>query len=114
MVNNTSFYREIAIKYFKLFSNKDIYGLIEMFDKNVTLRDWEIHSEGIDSVTKSIKEIFNKVDSLTIYPKIISVEINTIFAEIEIQINKTEILKVVDILEFTDSGKITAIRAFKG
>ena len=114
MENKTFLYRDIALNYFKLFSNKDIDGLRGMFHKSVTLRDWDIYSEGIDSVIETINNIFKNVDSLIIYPNMLSEEKKTIFAEIDIKINNTEILKVVDILDFNDEGKIISIRAFKG
>ena len=34
--------KDIALTYFKTFSEKNIDGLRDMFDDNVTLRDWEI------------------------------------------------------------------------
>ena len=114
MENINFLYKDIALYYFKLFSNKDIAGLRQMFHKSVTLRDWDIYSEGINSVIETIDNIFKNVESLVIYPKILSEETKTIFAEIDIKINNKEILKVVDILEFNDEGKIIAIRAFKG
>ena len=42
--------KEIAEKYFKLFSDKDLDALEPLFDERATLRDWEIEAEGKSDV----------------------------------------------------------------
>ena len=38
--------KDTALSYFKTFSEKNIDGLREMFNDNVTLRDWDINKKG--------------------------------------------------------------------
>ena len=106
--------REIAEKYFKLFSEKDLDALDPLFDERATLRDWEIEAEGKSDVFAAMKNIFDSVESIQVDPLRTYVWENTVVAELDITVNNTEKLAVVDIIDFTDEGKILGIRAFKG
>ena len=106
--------KEIAEKYFKLFSDKDLDALEPLFDERATLRDWEIEAEGKSDVFAAMKNIFDSVESIQVDPLSTYVWENTIVAELDITVNNSEKLAVVDIIDFTDEGKIFGIRAFKG
>ena len=106
--------KEIAEKYFKLFSDKDLDALEPLFDERATLRDWEIEAEGKSDVFAAMKNIFDSVESLQVDPLRTYVWENTVVAELDITVNNSEKLAVVDIIDFTDEGKIFGIRAFKG
>ena len=105
--------KDTAITYFKTFSEKNINGLREMFDDNVTLRDWDIDKKGIESVLKANLNIFQNVKTIKAIPQNIISENNFVFAELKIVVNDDE-LKVVDLIEFNKKGKIISIKAFKG
>ena len=105
--------KDTALSYFKTFSEKNIDGLREMFDDNVTLRDWEIDKKGIESVLEANLNIFQNVKTINAIPQKIISENNFVFAELKIVVNDDE-LKVVDLIEFNKKGKIIAIKAFKG
>ena len=105
--------KDIALSYFKTFSEKNINGLREMFDDKVTLRDWDINKQGIESVLKANLNIFQNVKSIDAIPQNIISENNFVFAELKIVVNDNE-LKVVDLIEFNKKGKIISIKAFKG
>ena len=106
--------KDTALSYFKTFSEKNINGLREMFDDNVTLRDWEIDKQGIENVLKANLNIFQNVKTIKAIPQNIVSENNFVFAELKIIVNGDEELKVVDIIEFNKKGKIISIKAFKG
>ena len=106
--------KDTALSYFKTFSEKDINGLREMFDDNVTLRDWNIDKQGLESVLKANLNIFQNVKTINAIPQNIISENNYVFAELKIIINGDEELKVVDMIEFNKKGKIISIKAFKG
>ena len=106
--------KNIAVSYFKTFSQKDIDGLREMFDDNVTLRDWDINEKGIENVLEANLNIFQSVKSINVIPQNIISENNFISAELKIIIDNDEELKVVDLIEFNDRAKIISIKAFKG
>ena len=106
--------KDTALSYFKTFSEKNIAGLREMFDDNVTLRDWDIDQKGIESVLKANLNIFQNVKTINAIPQNIISENNFVFAELKIVVNDDEELKVVDLIEFNQNGKIISIKAFKG
>ena len=105
--------KDTALSYFKTFSEKNIDGLREMFDDNVTLRDWDIDKKGIESVLQANLNIFQNVKTINAIPQNIISENNFVFAELKIIVNNDE-LKVVDLIEFNKKGKIISIKAFKG
>ena len=106
--------KDSAQSYFTIFSEKNIDGLREMFDDNVTLRDWDIDKQGIENVLKANLNIFQNVKTIKAIPQNIVSENNFVFAELKIIVNGDEELKVVDIIEFNKKGKIISIKAFKG
>ena len=106
--------KDAAISYFKTFSEKNINGLREMFDDNVTLRDWDIDTQGIESVLKANLNIFQNVKTINAIPQNIISGNNFVFAELKIIVNDVDELKVVDLIEFNKKGKIISIKAFKG
>ena len=106
--------KDIALSYFKTFSEKNIDGLSEMFDDNVILRDWDIDKKGKESVLKANLNIFQNVKTINAIPQNIISENNFVFAELKIVVNDSDELKVVDLIEFNKKGKIISIKAFKG
>ena len=106
--------KDSAQSYFTIFSEKNINGLREMFDDNVTLRDWDIDKQGIENVLKANLNIFQNVNTIKVIPQNIVSENNFVFAELKIIVNGDQELNVVDIIEFNKKGKIISIKAFKG
>tara|TARA_A100001388_G_C28713051_1_gene472296 strand:- start:161 stop:493 length:333 start_codon:yes stop_codon:yes gene_type:complete len=109
-----SFLKEIAVKYFKTFSSKDLEGLELLFDNDISLTDWEIKAKGKKEVIKANSRIFDSVDTIQVNPiEIIEIR-NKVIAELSILINRNEEINVVDIIKFNKYNKIISIRAFKG
>jgi len=104
----------IAIKYFNAFESKDISTIKELFDNDVTLRDWEVDAKGVDSVIAATTNIFNSVDFISVQVINIFHDRNFVIGELIITINKTESIRVVDIIEINSLYKICSIRAYKG
>ena len=106
--------KDIALSYFQTFSQKNINGLRDLFDDNVTLRDRDINKTGIEKVLQANLNIFQNVKTIHVIPQNIICEKNFISAELKIIVNDEEELKVVDLIEFNKKGKIISIKAFKG
>lgn len=105
---------EIACNYFEAFSNKDLEKLSQIYSEDVSLADWEpLFFDGKNSVLEANKNLFDSVDSLNIVVKRIGLNDKNVFAEIDILINNTIQLFVVDILEFDEFNQIKSIRAYK-
>jgi len=102
-----------ALKYFKLFNSGDIINIGEMFSPDIILNDWTVKSEGKDDVLNAIQSIYDSVDSIYVLPQNIFCEKNTVVAELEVTINNSDVLMVVDILSFNDQRRIVEIRAYK-
>jgi limonene-1,2-epoxide hydrolase len=106
--------KSIAIKYFNAFESKDLSTLRELFDNDVTLRDWDVEATGVDSVIAAATKIFNSVEFISVQVINIFHDGNFVVSELIITINKTESVRVVDILEINSLYKICSIRAYKG
>ena len=106
--------KDITLKYFKDFSSKDISSLKEVFANDIVLRDWEIEAKGIDSVIKANQNIFDNVISIFVDPQNLYQEENIVIGELKIVINDSEIIYVVDLIEFNEDNKIKRIFAYKG
>ena len=105
--------KQLAINYFETFSRKDIDGLAGLFTANPSLRDWTGSATGKADVLAANKTIFDGVDTITVIPLSLYEDGNTVAAEIEVLINGTDKLLVVDVITF-EGDKIASVRAFKG
>jgi hypothetical protein len=104
---------DLAMEYFDAFSRKDLNTIAVMFDDNITLRDWEISASGKIDVITANKKIFDSVDSISVIPIDMYHDANIVIAELNIIVNDTEQLYVIDVITF-DGDKINSIRAYKG
>jgi hypothetical protein len=108
--------KDLTIEYFKIFSNKDINKLSELFDDSVVLKDWEIQKIGKEDVIKANQNIFNSVDKITVIPVKVCSDGNTTASEITIEViigDTIEYLNVVDFIEFSEENKIISVTAYK-
>jgi ketosteroid isomerase-like protein len=106
--------KNLSKQYFAAFSDRDLEALSVMYTDNIALRDWEIDVNSKAAVLEANQNIFEAVESLIIVPLKMYQDGSTVATEIDIVINNKDILKVVDVIDFNESGKITAIRAYKG
>ena len=106
-------FKALALLYFETFSRKDLDGLARLFTANPTLRDWTGSSEGLDNVLAANKSIFDAVETIVVAPLAVYQDGSTVVAEIEVLINSSETLLVVDVITFEDD-KISSVRAYKG
>jgi len=78
-----------------------------------SLRDWNGLAEGRTDVETANKNIFDSVETITVTPTALYQDGNTVSAELDILINGTEKLLVVDVITF-EGDKIASVRAYKG
>lgn len=102
-------------KYFYLFSKRDADGLSKIYSDDVTLKDWEIESMGKQDVVSANQKIFDSVESID--ARIISIykmkDKEEYSCEIMLMVNGKDIINVIDLIGFDDSGLINKIKAFK-
>ena len=104
----------LTLKYIKLFETKNLIGLREILDNDVSLRDWEINLEGIESVLNFNSKLFRAIELIKINLLNIATEGRFVFVEMEIYLDKEEKIKVIDLIEFSKKNKIISIKAYKG
>jgi len=102
------------LTYFKFFASKDLEGLSELFDENVTLTDWEIGSIGKSQVLESNLKIFNSVQTIKVDVINILQKELTYACQLIITINNKEKIEVIDFIKFNEFGKIVSVKAYKG
>ena len=104
--------------YFDTWNAHNVEGLRGLLDDGCSLRDWDIEKAGGDAVAAANGGIFEAVPKIAIEVLMmhVSATTKTVTAEILVKLNNdaAEVLKVVDIIQFTDAGKISAVRAYKG
>jgi len=105
-------FKELAYKYFEFFSLGDLESLLKIYDKNICLIDWNGQWVGSDEVLNMNKSLFEGFS-----PKVEVMEIkevrNRVYCLIEIKVGE-ETLKVMDVIDYNNDGKIIKIEAFKG
>jgi len=106
--------KETTKKYFEAFSNKNTQTLSELYADSVSLRDWDVDLSGKAAVLDANRKLFASVESVQISLLLAHQEGRTVASEIEIIIDDETILKVVDVIDFDETGKISNIRAYKG
>ena len=105
--------KELVLEYFDAFENKNLDRLEIMFAENISLQDWEISAKGKKEVINANKKIFSFVESISISPIKIYQDERTVIAELKILLNSNESFSVMDVIDFDEKGKISAIKAYK-
>ena len=104
---------DIALRYFRAFSAKDMDTIRSMFDPEMTLRDWAVAVSGREQVLTHMTASLEPVRHVGVTPVNVYEQARTVIAELTIEID-AETLHVIDLIEFSADSKIVAIRAFKG
>ena len=113
------------------FYNNDQLNIEELkniFSYDIELKDWNNNFVGKEEVLKEIELIFNsftsiQLDVVDIYNSIDIIEDgehlidipsdNKFICQIEISFDNKESLRVIDLIEFDNSGKIKNLTAYK-
>lgn len=105
---------DLARRFVKLYESKDIASISEMFDQQVVLRDWNRVTIGFEAAVAEFQGNFDAADQLKLTIKDLFVSDTGVAVSLEILVNNSEHLNVVDVIQFNALGKITSIIAFKG
>ena len=110
--------KTLTSNYFEAFQNKDLFRLNDLFDDDECyLRDWITEKTSKQEVLLLNKNLFANIQSIKVHVDNIYVQGNTSVSEIEIVLDhgdKKDRILVVDVLDFTEEGKIKSIRAYLG
>ena len=107
-------FKNLSIKYFNYFENKDLENLSKIISTKINLTDWENRIEGKKNFLLFNKKFFKETNFIKI--KILNIHIynNICFCEILVTLNKKIKLNIIDVLTFNNKGLIKSIRAFLG
>jgi len=104
--------KEKTKRYFELFTSKNVKGLEnEIYADNIHLRDWNGEWRGKQAVLEMNENLFEnefKIDNIQIK----QADITTI-VQFDLHIADT-ILKVADVIDWNENGKIERILAYNG
>jgi hypothetical protein len=107
--------RETQVRSFlSAYERKDIDAISEMLAEDVVLRDWNLEVSGLEAAVAEYSKNFRDADSLRITVNQILESESGVAAELEIVVNGSEKLNVVDIFTFNDDKEITSVVAYKG
>jgi len=99
-------------RYFELFSTKNVKGLEnEIYADSIFLRDWNGEWRGKQAVLEMNENLF--VNEFRIDNIEIKQADNTTLVQFDLHIADT-ILKVVDVIDWDENGKIQKILAYNG
>ncbi len=101
-------------KFLAAYEAKDLATVSEQFSEDVVVRDWNIEIVGKVNALKTFAKNFEDATSLSIELAQLHTSANSVAAEIEITVNSSEVLRVVDVLTFTEDGLIASIVSYKG
>ncbi len=105
---------EICLLYLQSYQDKNLTAVAELFADQIVLRDWNLRVVGKQAALDETRKNFAAAQSLHIEVLHTYERTNSVAAELIITVNNTEILHVVDVLDFDAQGKIEAIRAYRG
>ena len=104
--------KELAIQYFEFWNKQDLDGLRSLFAEDVSLKDWDIEVVGLEEVIKANEMIFNELPGIKAEILQLGIEKGVVFAQLAIQLNQSESISVVDVLNI-EGNKINSIQAYK-
>ena len=107
-------HKEICIAYLRHYAAKNLEAISEQFAEDIVLRDWKILVKGKPIALKETQKNFDAVNSIEINILEMYENKNTIAAELEIIIDDSEKLYVVDVITLDADSKINSIRAYLG
>ena len=105
---------QLATDFLEAYERKDISAISKMLSDEVIVRDWNLEVTGKDEALSQFKKNFEDGAGLKIQIRKLYISESAVAAEIEIQVGSVESLRVIDVIEFDERYRITAIISYKG
>ena len=106
--------KAICGEYFTAWSSKDLTKLAEVFDDSIHTRDWTFGVDGKEASLAANKSIFDSVTTCRAEPIELYQDGQTVACHLNIFIDDQPSFEVLDLITFSDTGKITKLLAFRG
>ena len=105
---------QLATDFLEAYEQKDISAISKMLSEEVIVRDWNLEVTGKDEALSQFTKNFEDGAELKIQIRKLYISESAVAAEIEIQVGSVESLRVIDVIEFDERYRITAIISYKG
>jgi len=106
--------REIFMDYLAAYARKDLDAIDGLFADDIRLRDWKLFVQGRRAALAETAKNFDAARSIEIDVLSTHESQRSVAGELRIRIDGEIELFVVDVVDFDDSGRISAIRAYLG
>lgn len=111
---NSKLFESHLRDFLSLYEAKDLEAISMKLANTVLLRDWNQELRGKEPVLAQFAKNFDEAKSMTIDVSSVYISSTGACAEITIVVNKTESLRVIDVLTFNSVMEITSIVSYKG
>jgi ketosteroid isomerase-like protein len=111
---NSKLFESHLRDFLALYEAKDLEAISQKLASSVLLRDWNLEVRGKELVLAQFEKNFEEAKSITIDVSSVYISSTGACAEITILVNKTESLRVIDVLTFNSAMQITSIVSYKG
>jgi steroid delta-isomerase len=106
--------RQRFIDYLAAYEAKQLDAIAPMFDDDIVLRDWNLCVRGKEAALRETRKNFEAAQSLRIEILRLHESGATVAGELRITVDDATVIHVIDVVDFTASGRIAAIRAYIG
>ena len=100
-------------RYFDAFQRKSLEQLEELVAPNITLRDWDTVAIGVENFLSANGVVFDSFDNIAITRVASDVIAPKAFCLLEIELDRSAPLTVLDVIVIDNKGKIVSIEAFR-
>lgn len=114
MLDESLDFSELTRKFLTAYEAKQLDVIAKMFSAEIVLKDWNYEVSGYEPALAEFAKNFADAKTLKISIKQLLVAHNSVAAEIEVLVNNSDKINVVDVLRFNETGQILSIFAYKG
>jgi len=100
--------------FLEAYEAKDLQRISALLAHDVVVRDWNLEVVGKDAALSEFAKNFEQASTLSIQIKHVYTSATGVAAEIEIEVNGVESLRVIDVLTLNESMEIISIVSYKG
>ncbi|MBC7376201.1 MAG: nuclear transport factor 2 family protein [Burkholderiaceae bacterium] len=101
-------------EFLESYAKKDLVAIARLLADDATLKDWNISVRGREAVESETQKNFQDAESIKIEVLHLYEGQDSVAGELKITVNQSIEIYVVDVISFDSSGKIRAIRSYKG
>jgi steroid delta-isomerase len=104
----------LARRFLAAYAAKDLGTIADQLADEVMLRDWNLEVHGRDAFLAETQRNFDDADSIEIDILRVHATPGSAAAELLVTVDDRIHLRVVDVFDVDDEGRVTAVRSYKG